>query len=508
MQNRNSKKVARLLALLLIASMASGTFVSCTKEEDPKKPDDTTAPTVTDTTAPEETGPTLNIAKTDFGGASLRILGMDSSYGVGYYETNDIWAGEESSDALTSAVYDRTMAMEDKYGIAVAYTPGSGVASTIRSCVEASLDEYDLYFENWHTQYSLSKNAVSCDFREIDTIDLTNPWWDQNANKDLAVANRLFYTTGEMTTLDDKCTRYLYFNKDLVETYNLDNPYTLVNENAWTLDVFEKMCLGVKDDLDGGGIDAKTDRYGFFYEQGQVSYFMQAGGFKFATVNEDGTIQENFIGNEDAFNKMVTVATMLTNKDICQSIDDIGTLPGYNNRWASGRGLFANGQHLFTLGGALVIAEFSEMEDEFGILPLPKYDANQTRYYHTPEPSAPMCAIPSTKLDTGDLGMMLEAFSYEGMNILTPVFREKLLERRYTRDAESLDMLALIFESKSFDLGFCSDYGGVLGTINGKVNYGSIPTASQFKRIESKAIKAMEKDYNDILNAGKKTAEE
>ena len=139
MQSSNGKRTARLLALLLIASMASGAFVSCTKE-DPKKPDDTTAPTVTDTTAPEETGPTLNIAKTDFGGASLRILGMDSSYGYGYYETNDIWAGEESSDALTSAVFERTMAMEDKYGIAVVYTPGSGVRNTIRSCVEASLD--------------------------------------------------------------------------------------------------------------------------------------------------------------------------------------------------------------------------------------------------------------------------------------------------------------------------------------------------------------------------------
>ena len=263
------------------------------------------------------------------------------------------------------------------------------------------------------------------------------------------------------------------------------------------------MCQNVKESLDGeGGIDP-TDRYGFFTETGQVQLFLTGFGMKYFELDQNGKPQFVFLDNSESFTRLEKLITVLNDRDLCHHVNNFTGIPGYNNRWAAGRGLFTQDRHLFTISGALCIAEFSEMESEFGMLPMPKYDADQSRYYHTIDNASPMFAIPATKADTEDLGMMLEAFSYEGMNILTPVFREKLLERRYTRDAESLEMLEIIFSTKSFDFSTAANFGGVTSIATNAVDNEKMPTASQYDKIKDKITQAIDKDYNAFLTAGK-----
>ncbi len=490
-----------LLALALLLPLAA-----CGEKEPGKDPKDTTAavsntadPNAETTEKPDE----LVLDKTDFEGKALRILGTGESYGYGYYETTDIWVEEDSAEAMDSAVYRRGLACEEKYNFKIDFLQSANVQSDIESQVHAALDENDLFFESWNRVYSLAAKAMMYDLREIPTIDLSNPWWDQNANTDLSFANRLFYTAGELTTIEDKCTRYIYFNKNLLEDLNLGiNPYELVKENKWTIDRFGEMAEAAANDVNGDGKVDDEDTIGFFSEGGQPLFFILGMGMKYVELDKEGFPQMIFLKNSDDYTNLEKLAKIYVEPTICP----IGTykdIHGYSNVYTYARSLFAAGRHLFTIGGALVIEEFRDMEDEFGILPMPMKDENQTRYYHIIDNSTPLFAVPSSVQETSDLGYMLEYFSYEGMKILTPVFRETLLERKYARDAESAEMLHLIFDNKAFDLGVIANWGGLRDIANSAILNGSAPKMSTFASLGKALPKLVQKDYDKLLEIGK-----
>ena len=440
---------------------------------------------------------------TDFEGARLRILGMSEKYGFGYYETDDIWVESTNGEQFNDAIFDRNLVCTDKYNFEVEFVQSDTVKTDISSAVAAGLDICDLFFENWGNMFALSKSGNMRDLREIDTLDLSNVWWDRNANADLALANRLFYTTGELTTTDDRCTRFIYFNKDLAEKNNLDDPYQLVRDGKWTLDVFAGMTKAVYNDVNGNGKTDPEDTMGFFVESGIVQFFLLAAGQRYVQLDEDGYPRYSFLTGSEDYMLLEKIVSLLTDTKNTYPVNSYTDLGGYSNRYTYGRSLFAGGRHLFTIGGSLVIEEFRDMEDEFGILPMPKYSEEQESYYHTVETSVPFIAVPGTVSDTSELGMMLEYYAYEGMNILTPVFRETLLERKYTRDAESAEMLAIIYENKSYDLAHVANWGGVASVAYDAVAAGRIPQASSYKKISTAMDKLTANDYNAVLNAGK-----
>lgn len=47
---------------------------------------------------------------------------------------------------------------------------------------------------------------------------------------------------GDLTPMTGQGTWLMYFNKDLIEKYNLDDPYELVDNNLWTGDTMFGMA--------------------------------------------------------------------------------------------------------------------------------------------------------------------------------------------------------------------------------------------------------------------------
>jgi len=491
-----------VLALALLLPLAA-----CGEKEDPAKNPATTTASVGGENDPtgETTEKTdeLVLDKTDLGGAALRVLGTGENYGYGYYETTDIWKEEDSAEAMDSVVYRRGLACEEKYNFKIDFLQSATVGDDIQSQVHASLDENDLFFLPWNQIYPMAAKGIMYDLREIPTIDLSNPWWDQNANKDLSFANRLFYTTGELTTLDDKCTRYVYFNKNMLEDLGLGvNPYELVNENKWTLDRFAELAEAAANDVNGDGKVDDDDTIGFFIEGGQPLFFILGMGMKYVELDEEGFPQFVFLQSSDDYTMLEKLGKLCNPPTVCH-VNDYKDLHGYTNKFTYARSLFAGGKHLFTIGGALVITEFRDMEDEFGILPMPMKDEEQTRYYHIIDTTTPLFAVPASVPDTTDLGYMLEYFSYEGMKMLTPVFRETLLERKYARDAESADMLRLIFDNKAFDLCIIANWGGLRDVANDAILSGAAPRMSAYASVQKVFPKLVQKEYDALLKVGR-----
>lgn len=500
----------KILALLLAVLMLVPVFAACNETPDtPDTPGTPGTPADTgngDDTQPEDTAPTgLVLDKTDFGGAKLRVLGISESLYLGYYTTDDVWRETDGTDQFESAVYKRVQDCINKYNFSIEYSDSASTTKDIASMVSGGLDQYDLIFGLWSGLFSSSKQGHLIDLREVATINLENPWWDQNANDNLSVANRLFYTTGEVSTIDDQCTRALYFNKTLAENNQLESPYTLVRSNQWTFDKFAKMCRDVANDVDGGGTLDEDDVVGFFYENGQFSYFMTAIGEQYATLDETGKPQYTWLQSADAVTKLDSVANLLIDEKAVFPITKYTNAGG--NAYGYARSKFAAGKHLFSVGGALVISEFADMEDEFGIVPMPKWNADQDKYYHVVETVTPLYGIPNTKTDTTDIGYMIEYFSYEGLQTLTPVYKETMLKRRYAPDADSADMLDIIYANRSFDIGYVGNWSNITSMGDSSVAAGRAPKMNAYNRASTSVSAQIDKEYQDFLLVGKDTSE-
>ena len=112
-------------------------------------------------------------------------------------------------------------------------------------------------WRRWHTA------ACSRISHEVPYIDLSKDYWDQKANEDLTIGGRMFYTTGDISAWSDnmQSRTSLLFNKDMIESYGLDNPYDLVAERrTGTFDDLRRAGASRSDeDLDNNGVYDEND---------------------------------------------------------------------------------------------------------------------------------------------------------------------------------------------------------------------------------------------------------
>ena len=494
----------RILALILTAILLGSSLVACNDNPDtPDTPDvsDTDTPSSTpEDTTPEDKGLVLDV--TDFGGTNLRVHGMSMERNYGYYSNDDVWVESDSADPFASAVYKRMQDCMNKYNFGVVYTDAMSPRKDMDSFVAGGLDVVDIVFDAWDSMYSSALAGKMLDMKDIATIDLSNEWYDQNAVNDLSIAGRTFYTCGDISITDEKGVVALYFNKILANNKSLESPYELVANNQWTWDKFTEMCRAVAEDVNGDGLD-EDDIVGMYTVGGQFANWMLAVNEKIATLGTDGKPEYTWMESSDSYTKLEAVATFMSDYGVIFNGRKYPAPDG--NIWGYGRAKFASGTHLFTFGGSNVITEFADMEDEFGIIPMPKWNAEQSRYYHSIDTSTAMFCIPNTKADATQLGYMIEYFSYEGMNTITPTFKEKMLKRRYAQDAESADMLDLIYSTKAFDIGHCCNWKDIIGLSRTQIEAGRVPKLSGYNRIKEAVKKEIEEDYLEYLNAGKDT---
>ena len=118
-------------------------------------------------------------------------------------------------------------------------------------------------------------------------------------------------------------------------------------------------------------------------------------------------------------------------------------------------GLFENGQALFhTQGMPHTIEQLRTMEDDFGILPLPKKDEAQSQYYSSSY-GAVVCGLPRTiaadRLE--NFGILMETINKMTYTDILPEYKEVLLKSKYSRNAGSAEMIDIVFDSLFFDPG-------------------------------------------------------
>ncbi|MPM40884.1 hypothetical protein SDC9_87532 [bioreactor metagenome] len=143
------------------------------------------------------------------------------------------------------------------------------------------------------------------------------------------------------------------------------------------------------------------------------------------------------------------------------------------------------------------------MEEEFGILPYPKYDSEQENYAHGFSYATPVITIPRYSEDPEAAGAVIEALSYYGRTIVRPEYYNRVLKGIVARDEESQFCLDIIFDTAYYDLGVVLDVGDLDAKLAAMVPKATNTFASDYAAVEESAKTQLQKyidNYESIIN--------
>ena len=257
---------------------------------------------------------------------------------------------------------------------------------------------------------------------------------------------------------------------------------------------------GLTADLDNDGKMKRNDRYGFNTQIDYVPSFIVACGEKF--ISKDNDDMPFFTGATEKvsniIDRMLEVYVDYTydmHRDAYGKENGGGQLVQF---W-----VFPEGRALFYWGFPRYMElGLRDMEDDFGILPIPKWDSSQERYYamvNNWHSYTYMLPITAGDIDTNS--QIIDAMAYHGRKLIKPAYYDVCLQRKYSRDEESSAMLDIIFSSTCYDLGEVFSIGGYVGSLCDAVQKGKNVVMSSAEKLQGKIEKDIDKLIDQFENA-------
>ena len=432
----------KFVTLLLLASMLTGT-IACGGTASGNE--DTTVSGGTDTTTEAVT--TEEILKPD--------LPADANYD-GYEFTFYMRSGqekhqvieEESGETIDDAIYKRNQTVSDLLNVTFTTAVDSSNATCAKNSILAGEDAYDVILP--HGRYAFSVYAMEglgLDWHTaLPYVDMDQPWWSQDARDNFTVSDKLYAMVGDISYAALGSTKCMFFNKNLFDEYGWDYPYQTVLDGDWTWAEFLKLSTEGSKDLNGDTkLEVATDQIGFgttwwgtpiniLFTADQHIASKDDNNELVITLNNERTIEifENFFKSMEEEGMYLHMA-------------DDGT-PVYN--------AFREGRVLF-LESLIGSAEtYRDMENEFGIIPCPKYDETVDEYITGVDASTSLLIVPVTASDAERTSVILEALAYYSWKDVIPTYYDVALSVKYARDEESVEMMDIIREGRRFDVGY------------------------------------------------------
>lgn len=499
----------RTLAIILSALMCASCFVSCsekTDDETKKSTEDKTSVAKNSddedvTESEEESKAEANLPDANYEGYTFRMLGKGQS--MTHWQSKDLTAEEMNGEAINDAVYERNAAVSERFNVKFReYEVGDYFdqgKEFSQSCLSNS-DDYDMAaLKPEGVVSSFINNGYLVDLNTVPYMDLSREWYDQNSISQMSLGGKVFSVMGDMLTMDDDATAAVFFNKKLAEANGLPDLYEMVNNGTWTIDKLTEYAAIAAQDANGDGtMDEKNDVWGAMSEYATTFALISGSGYTMITKDEsdtpvDASMDEHYIAMYEK------VLKLQNDWDVTLYAESVS---GYSDVWTQCMDVtFQSDRALFNICWLNRASLFREMETDFGILPMPKYDEAQESYHSFVHMYCANCIIvPKTNSDLERTGVVIEALSAESVDTLKPAYYEKALKGKGSRDEESSEMLDIIFATRIFDLGYMFNWGSVysnVGSLAGKEGgdiSGYASTMQKMSRLIPKTIeKTMEK---------------
>ncbi len=412
---------------------------------------------------------------------------------------NDFLAEKITGEVINDAKFARNTYVEDTYGVKInnissGWVLGKGV-DMIKKSSAAGDFAYDAAMTTVYDACNLAMEGLILDLKEASPIDLSKPWWDQRANRDLSIKSKMYFTTGDISQVENDSSYAVLFNKKLARDYDIENPYEIVISGKWTFDKLAELGDSVSSDINGDGLFDENDLYGAIIEDDTMMSVINSIGERCAKINESGEIELSLF-NERTVSVIKKYTDWVFDKTAVYAYQRyVGKVGDYYFIK-----MYENNQALFLMRGMETITELRAMETDFGILPFPKLDENQNDYYSPVGAWKSMfLCIPAVQQDAERTAVILEALAAESRYTLRPAYYDVSLKGKNARDEESVEMLDIILSTRIYDFGWYYQFGNYNNHIMDLFRNYNSDFASMYEKNLSAALSDVQK-LNDRFN--------
>lgn len=424
------------VTILLLAAIF---LAACTQTGDTDTPTDDADASAVDTMANTETAPETDAPKYDFGGRDYTILcRTDCAY--------EFVSADGAADLVSDAVIKRNYGVEESCNVKLKPVdiPGTwadkdSFMNTITASVLAGDDTYQLIAG--YNAYITTLVTQDCLYNLYDTaMDFTKPWWYAGYNDNVSLFGKLYFALGDASlTMWENC-EVVFFNKNLMENYDLTSPYTLVDEDKWDFDTLRAYANTVSADVNNDSTWDETDTWGMLlYNKRDFPVYFEN---PFCKKDENGKPYISLF-SEGLTNMYEKVYRFYQVEHGAHQFQ-----PDVNQQ------IFSEDRALLYQAPLRYAALFRDNESDFGIVPFPKCNPGQSRYYTTVLDKTSVFSIPASAQEPAFCAAVLDELCRQSADTVVPRYYEQTLKDKYSRDPETAGMLDIVRDSIWFDCGF------------------------------------------------------
>lgn len=491
------KKLALIGCLLVVMALL---LSACQNRSGPGDVD--SGSDTTETVDPYDDG----LHDLDFQDAEIRI----ACRGTG------LWQSELSADPeggrIDEAVYERNAAVEDRLNVVLTILPGDSDPTvymrTLYNTIFMAQDNYCEIIAG--VQYEAAVYLNKGLFQNIGNaryLDFSQPWWNGEYMNEIGIGSDYIYlAAGDISLTMTAWSSCVFVNTELYTNLYPDKGtlgiYQMVEDNQWTYETLMQMCKEVYVDRDNVEGVSYGDILGFSVNKGTpMDHFSLTANLNFSDRDEDG-YPIICINNEQTLNFESALKTLL------KETDGVLLYDYHNTAEYTASKSFFDGESLFAvdmLGSA--ISTFLEMEDDYAIIPMPKLNEDQDKYYSSTHDNISLYGVPvmveEERLDM--VSAVMEAMCAETFRSVSPEYYEIALKTRYIRDGENAElackMIDLIHNNVRTDFVYINNYSlSRLGTIFRTVMENNSSFTTEYAEIEESVGVKLE----DIISKYKK----
>lgn len=449
-----------ILSALILSQISCGTENEQNNDSADSNSSDTTAVESADEGILSKLNPEL---KTELGldGYEFNVLLREPSSS---WTIHDLIAEEQNGEVLNDAVYRRNIWLEDNYGFTInAGYSADASCSELSTFILAGDDTYDAFFPMGRTAGSAATQGLLYDLKELEYLDLDNACWNKMFSDSLEIDGKLFYAAGAVSTNSYDAVRHFMFNKTLLSKYNLENPYELVKNGAWTFDKLNEMASAASDDINGDTKMTVDDQYGLGWQKSiGGTVFMYAFGEISSKNNKDG-IPEFSLDTERFTNIYTKIRDTISDSNVYYYGADDDVLK-----------MFYDERSLFYTEVINTAKKLRNYDVDFGLLPLPKYNEEQEEYIQFVDGWCLSPIVVAKNNSNPDrTGFIIEALAEASHDFIVTPYYETVLNGKVLRDAESSEMLDIIVNNFVLDNCDLYQWGGIVSAIRDGMEKGN-----------------------------------
>ena len=327
----------------------------------------------------------------NYGGAEFAILNAKDRYAMLY----QLMPAEITGETLNDERYWLNAEISERYGITLKETQVdyNDLLAFAQKEVLSGTPEHDIFYLSPKQIASLMNSGYMHNVLDIEKLNIDGDWWDQNLIETGTLKDEyLYYLGGNYHLQGFEGTTCVFFNKEMISTLKLEMPYDIVREGKWTMDKMYEYASAAAN-LNGDASFAYSSNgsavYGIATITNMMPAFIMGCDAYYVEKDENGTPVLGFT-SEHFQNVCSKIATLISAQGIYKAEDEVD--------------LFMANRALM-IGAEIKAAanEMRNMNTEFGMLPVPKYDEAQENYVTnmywatmwSPSPSpAPMLTAP------------------------------------------------------------------------------------------------------------------